>query len=289
MSRAVYTLIDKETNCKADVIEFDLLDNPGCRAWQYAVMLNDKSRKIFKKTTSFPKIIPPDIDKQYDYLKFVVAQLSTTKFKTDLAIPESFDLVTQDFMNLLHRHFTNSCAAVWSPEYTNFDQQNIFNKILQDLNITIHRLENYISNKNKLQYSQIKNEEIWTINDGCELGYDIVPFKQYHSYEPADLILDSYILGKTLLESFMCDDDPTSWDTQGHVKTNGGSCLVLTDHRQTLYNSKAFTEWLESYGLIKDQTYADFPLGNFVPGHRSKIEALKNQLFKYSCQVNIQL
>jgi hypothetical protein len=289
MSRAVYTFTDEETNQTADVVEFDLLDNAGCRAWQYAVMLNDKSRRIFKKTTTFPVTIPTDINKQYAHLKFIVDQLSTTEFKTDLVVPESFDSVTQDFMNLLHRHFTNSCATLWSPEYTNFDQQNIIDKILHDLNNNIHRLEIYVLTKNKLQYSQIENSEIWIINDGYDLGYDIAPFRQYHSYEPADLILDSYILGKTLLESFVCEDDPTSWDTQGHVRTNGGACLVLTGHREILYNSKEFAEWLESYGLIKHQTYADFPLGNFAPGHRSKMDALKNQLFKYSCRVHIQL
>jgi hypothetical protein len=290
MSRALYTFTNKESNQLVDVVEFNLLDNPGCRAWQYAVMLNSKSRIILKKVTATLNTkIPTDINDQYAHLKSIIDQLSTTEFKTDLYVPESFDLVAQDFMNALHRHFTNSCAKLWNLQYTNFDQQNNLNTILQELNISIHKLEDFIPTKHKLKYYQNNNNEIWTINNGRELGYDIFPFRQYHSYEPADLILDSYILGKTLLESFVCDDDPTSWDTHGHMRTNGGACMVLSKHRQEIYESKEFAEWLESRGLTTYQKPADFPLGNFVPGHRSKMDALKNQLFKYSCQLNIQL
>jgi hypothetical protein len=290
MSRAVYTFTNKEDNQLVDVVEFDLLDNPGCRAWQYAVLLNNKSRTISKKNAVvFTTVIPSDINDQYAHLKSIIDQLSTTEFKTDLCIPESFDLVTQDFMNALHRHFTNSCAELWDPRYTNFDQQDSLNKMLQELNIDIHKLERFVPTKYKLKYYQNNNDEIWILNDGRELGYDIFPFRQYHSYEPADLILDPYILGKNLLESFVCDDDPTSWDTHGHMRTNGGACIFLSTHRQEIYESKEFTEWLASRGLTKYQKPADFPLGNFVPGHKVKIDALKNQLFKYSCQVNIQL
>jgi hypothetical protein len=93
MSRAVYTFTNKENNQIADVVEFDLLDNPGCRAWQYAVLLNNKSKIIFKKNAvAFTTVIPSDINDQYAHLKSIIDQLSTTEFKTDLCIPESFDL-----------------------------------------------------------------------------------------------------------------------------------------------------------------------------------------------------
>jgi integrase len=116
------------------------------------------------------------------------------------------DLVTQDFMNGLHRHFTNSSAKLWNHQYTNFDQQNNLNTILQELNHSIHTLEFFIPTKHKLKYYQNHNEEILIINNGRELGYDMFPFRQYHSYEPADLILDPYILGKTLLETLTKGD-----------------------------------------------------------------------------------
>jgi len=290
MSRAVYTFTNKENNQIADVVEFNLLDNPGCRAWQYAVLLNNKFRIISKKNTVvFNTVIPSDITNQYTHLKSIVDQLSTTEFKTDLCIPESFDLVTQDIMNALHRHYTNSCAKLWNPRYTDFDQQSNLNKILQELNTTIHKLEVFVSTKYKLKYYQNNNDEICFLNDVRELGYDIFPFRQYHSYEPADLILDPYILGKNLLESFVCEDDPTSWDTAGHMRTNGGAIAVLSYTRQEIYKSFEFNNWLKDHNLTKQQRHADFPLGNFVPGHKDKLLVLQQNLHKYSCQVSIQL
>ena len=289
MSRALYTFNNKEDNQLVDVVEFDLLDNPGCRAWQYAVMLNNKARNTFQgdKSTSFTQ--PHNTSSfQYQQLKNTINDLSTTQFNFNHPVPESFDLVTQDFLNVLHRHFTNSCVQLWLPA-SNFNQLEKLNKLLQDLNTFIHNLESSIPpTENKLKYSQYKNE-IWLTNSVQEFGYDISPFRQYHSYDPADLILDAYILGKSLLESFMGHDDPTSWDTSGHMKTNGGAIAILSYGRQEIYESYEFNNWLKDHNSTKQQRYADFPLGNFAPGHKDKLLALKQNLHKYSCQVSIQL
>jgi hypothetical protein len=178
---------------------------------------------------------------------------------------------------------------LWNPKYSDFENLYELNGILNKLNEEIHTLENFIPTENKLIYNKIRTPEIWTINHGDELGYDILPFRHYHSYEPADLILDSYILGKTLLESFRCNDNPTCWDTCGHVRTNGGACMLLGNGRQELYNSDAFNKWLADYGITKEQSMADFPLGNFVSGHKNKLISLQSELYKYYCQVEIQL
>jgi len=288
MSRALYTFTNKEDNQLVDVIEFDLLDNPGCRAWQYAVMLNDKARKISLGGVSTSFTEPNNNSSfQYQQLKNVIDDLSTTQFNFNHPVPESFDLVTQDFLNVLHRHFTNSCIELWLPT-SNFNQLEKLNQLLQDLNSLIHQLELSIPTGNKLKYRHTK-DQIWILNSGSELGYDIYPFRQYHSYEPADLILDPYILGKSLIESFMCHDDPTSWDTAGHMRTNGGAIAVLSYARQEIYESSEFNNWLKDHNLIKQHRHADFPLGNFVPGHKDKLLVLQQNLHKYSCQVSIQL
>jgi hypothetical protein len=288
MSRAVYKFFNRQDNQLVDVVEFDLIDNPGCRAWQYAVMLNDKSRDLIKSPPiKLKKNLPDNIVDLYENLKQVIRTLSNTEFSYNHDIPESFDLVTQDHMNKLHRHFTNSCSTLWNPSYANTLDFTL-DKVLHDLNQIVHDLEIYIPTATKLKYCHAP-QEVWLINHGRELGYDIFPFRQYHSYDPADLILDGYILGKTLIESFACHDDPTSWDTAGHMKTNGGSIIVVGDTRQQIYNSLEFIEWLRNYGVEKHQRLADFPLGYFVPGHRSKLESLQKDVYKYSVQVNIVL
>jgi hypothetical protein len=69
--------------------------------------------------------------------------------------------------------------------------------------------------------------------------------------------------------------------------------MLLGNSRQEIYNSDAFNNWLADYGIEKQQSMADFPLGNFVPGHKDKLVSLSrnqgNNLHNYSCRVDIQL
>jgi hypothetical protein len=291
MSRSRYNFFDQQTNELAEVIEFDLIDNPGCRAWQYAVLLNDKARTL-GKCCPFTYVRPPaNIDEIYNRLKNTINQLEATDFPIEFDIPESFDQADSDLMNRLHRHFTNSCYALWDYRYAkSVTQQQIIDAILHELNELVHELEIYMATPHRMQLvQQWSQEEVYVQCDGRELGYDIFPFRQYHSFDQADLILDGYILGKTLLQSYVCYDDPASWDTAGHMKTNGGAAITVDDVRQQIYNSSDFNKWLRDYGVEKHQRFADFPLGHFVPGHRYKIESLKKELWKYSSSIEILL
>lgn len=288
MSKAIFTFTDIITGQPADKIEFDLIDNAGCRAWQCAVMLNDSARKFHKTDpVRFYKTKPFDIASDYTQLKHIIDTLSSTQFAFKDSVPESFDQVDQNFMNKLHRHFTDSCAMLWYPKYSNAVDYSL-DKILHDLNNAIHNLEVYLPTDHKLKYSGSQSE-IWALNDGKELGYDIFPFRQYHSYESADLILDSYILGKSLVESFACDDDPTSWDTAGHMRTNGGAIIQLYPARQEIYHSMDFANWLKKHGVEKHQKLADFPLGYFATGQRSKLEYLAKDLKQFLVHLHIEL
>jgi hypothetical protein len=288
MSRAVYTFFEKTNGQLVDQVEFDLFDNPGVRAWQCAVMLNSPDRTLVQRPTILNRsIVTTNVYTTYQQLKLAIKNLAQTRFAWKEFVPETFDQVDQLFMNSLHRHFTNSCYSLWDHKQVQSDNVKI-DKILHEVNDLVHQLETYLGTDIKLIYGNT-NTEIRASNDGRELGYDIFPFRHYHSYEPADLILDPYILGKTLIESFACNDDPSSWDTNGHMRTNGGSIMLLDTLRSKIYNSKEFIEWLNQYGLEKSSKLADFPLGNFVPGHRNKLEILTKHLHKYSVQVHIQL
>lgn len=288
MSKAAFAFTDKQSNQTVDVIEFDLIDNPGCRAWQYAVMLNSPVRKVYQSSSVLYTPEPGNHAKElYQQLQLVITSLSVTEFPVEAHIPESVHDASQQLMNQLHRHFTNSCRTLWNLEHqTSPDPQ--LDYLLHELNRIVHELEQYCPTDQKIKYHGHRNE-IWIINDGKELGYDIFPFRQFHSYEHADLILDSYILGKTLIESFVCDDDPSSWDTSGHMKTNGGAVIQLDTLRQNIYNTPEFADWLNQHKVTREQKLADFPLGYFVSGHRHKAETIKKDLHKYSCSVSIKL
>jgi hypothetical protein len=291
MSRAVYKFYDQQTSELSEVIEFDLVDNPGCKAWQFAVLLNSKSRYLKKSSPVRYTPPPANIDEIYNNLKVIISQVNTTEFPVEFDVPLSFQQVDQDFMNRLHRHFTNSCYTLWDHRYANIGpHQEAVSLVLHELNESIHYLENHLQTPYKIQLAKnYPQEEVHVRCNGEEIGYDIFPFRCYHSYDQADLILDGYILGKTLLESFLCDDNPINWDTAGHMKTNGGAIITVDDVRQQIYNSLEFNNWLQKHNVEKHCRHADFPLGYFVSGHRSKFESLKKELWKYSSSIEILL
>ena len=287
MTRAVYTFFDKKSHQIAEKIEFELLENRGSQAWQYAVMLNSSARICFKKDSiTFSTSLPADIDHRFEKLINTIHVLDYTDFTWQYDIPKSFAELSQEFLNCLHRHFTNSCYQIWDHRSTNFENFKI-NDSLQKLNDIIHDIEKYVPTEMKSKYA-LKGKEICLRSHGTELGYDLFPFRQYHSFEPADLILDGYILGKTLLESFACEDVPSAWDTNGHFKTNGGATVVLDNSRSSIYQSPDYDAWLVKHGVDKHTKLADFPLGNFVSGHRTKLESLENCLQKFFVELHIQ-
>lgn len=291
MNQAIYSFVDRINNEKVDSVQFELFDNPGCLAWQYAVLLNNKSRTCVRAAPgAYLSSRPRNLETQYNELLAVLDQLAQDDFKYQGSVPAGFDQADQNFMNRIHRFFTESCRVLWDVSYTDFDKQFTINERLQKLNSLIHQLENYLTTDTKIKYAGIiNNNEIRVINSCNEIGFDLVPFRKYHSYESADLIMDPYILGKSLLESFLCEDNAAHWDTSGHTSTNGGACIMLSDHRTHIYHSRDFDQWLSQQGLNKHSRYADFPLGNFVSGHKEKMQALTNHLHKFSCTVEIKL
>jgi len=291
MSCCRVTITERQDGSVADVIEFELLDNPGARAWQYAVMLNAKSRQIRYRSAIEVKSWPENAGDLHEELFRIQNELADTEFPFQDHIPASLDELDQDFLNRAHRHFTNSCGILWNPRRARSRDMHM-DHVLHRLNDVVHELELAVPTAHKTQYGG-RGLEIWLPNDGRELGYDIFPFRQYHSFEPADLILDAYILGKTLLESFACHDDPTAWDVSGHLTTNGGAIVCMDRTRHEIYQSQDFHAWLASWNLISKQVLADFPLGMFRPGHRSRMEAVSHELLrnsqKYSAELDIRL
>jgi hypothetical protein len=286
--KAHFKFFDKNNNF-IDIITVNLFDNPGVKAWAYAVMLNNKERNIGFK---FPFGTYSDPEKKqllYTDIKQNVASLAEIGLVFNKTIPESSELIDQLTLNLLHRFFTECCLTIWNDQYTDIELQTRANSLLQKLNTDIHDLEDLCPNGHKEQWSQ-NLLEIWILNSSQEIGYDIKPFRKYHSTDHADVILDTYILGKTLIESFLTQDNPNHWDTSGHVRTNGGCCFMLSDTRSQIYKSLEFNNWLKQHGVSHDRVYADFPLGNFETGHKEK---LKNWFDTFQigckCQVEIEL
>lgn len=273
-------------------ITVDLLPTLGVKAWMYAVELNDKKRNIDNRY--WQRIRPWDDNvgvTLFDQIKELLHELSDTEFKYTGVMPAQHQDIDRNFLNLVHRHFTHSCQRLWSGalRFANNQEQYHLNETLLTLNNCIHNLEHLIPTNTQKKW-QTQGQEILICPVGNNLGFDIFPYAFCHSRDHYDLILDPYILGKTLMQSFLDEDDPSDWDTAGHARTAGGCMFVLDDHRQLVYQSQDFVDWLAKSGLNYYNTRADFPLGNLVPGDRERLmEFNKDPLFRrWDCNISIE-
>ncbi len=285
MNQAIFEFYDLQ-NTVVDNIAVDLLDTPGSKAWQYAAMINNSTKKILTKKISSGQVHNAYLDQQYQQLKDLIGELNNTEYSFAETVPLSPNDIDQYFLNRLHRHFTTTCKTIWNPNFRNINLTEHLNSILQDINCTIHRIEIFYTTLQKLKWDQ-QSSEIWIVPEDRSLSFDISPYIKCHTFQHADLILDPHILGKTLLESYLCNDNPLADDTNGHVITNGGACFVMDDSRQTIYNSDDFNNWLENHGCSKHTVFADFPIGNFATGMKERLLALVSlhQFKDYKCRI----
>ena len=100
------------------------------------------------------------------------------------------------------------------------------------------------------------------------------------------MILQSQILGKTILQSYLDQDNPNNWDTSGHYVSAGGIQICIDSTRQTIYQSQSFQNWLTKYRVNSAAVNYDYPLGNI----RNKNSAEWHELIEFfnttQCQVS---
>lgn len=288
MSQAIFTFTHPD-NESSEEIRVDLLDWPGVRAWMYAVYLNSRQRKIRGLHRLYTEPVWSEMVPVYNQLLSTVDDLQNTPYPYHHLVPSSVEQVDQPFLNHLHRHFTESALHLWRPTATNWMERPEIDRVLQRLNDLIHALEYYVPTRQKQQYTHFV-KEIWLETAGEQQSFDIDPYRwDHHGFEHADLVLDAHILGKTLIESYYCGDDPTHWDTMGHTHTGGGCVMLLNDNRSKIYSSEEFKTWLKNHNTNYDRVFGDWPLGTFADGHRARALNLFNTpgISNYSCTVDI--
>jgi hypothetical protein len=288
MFQATYTF--KNSSAVVDCFIVNLIDNPGVRAWAYAVLLNNKQRRVtVQKIAGISPHNPDIVDRLYRGIIECLTALDSTQFRFTQDIP-LVDQVDQQFLNRLHRYFTQCCLDIWKYEFRDYELRNRLNPIFQRLNMLIHNIECFYETPQKKQWDN-RGKEINFRLEKNEISFDMLPFIYNHTTEPTDLILDAHILGKTLLESYICNDNPDHWDTSGHVRTSGGAVALLSTHRRTIYQQPEFKAWLTQHGLDQSKILADFSLGNFVNNDLKRLEQLSlDQNFNnLSCEIDIIL
>jgi hypothetical protein len=268
-----------------------LVDTPGARAWAYAVLLNQQLRSVIPYNTAYPVIKDAvKMLKAYNNVCDCIHSIQDTEIAYQDRIP-TLEEVGQPWLNRIHRHFTISCQRLWADNYQDYKKQYRLDPILQKLNLQIHQLERYVSTVNKEVWNTPTAQELHIKSD--EISFDIKPFHNCHTFDYADIVLDAHILGKNLIESFLCDDQPIHWDTSGHVRTAGGCNFLLSDYRQRIYNSPEFADWLKRNDTSRENVFANFPIGNWLAGEKNKLNnmlaKLENNVYNTKCKIDILL
>jgi hypothetical protein len=128
----------------------------------------------------------------------------------------------------------------------------------------VHELELYIARgPEDMLVNQIEEIKLYQFTDCMSDAWcSLEDYQQYHSDQHYDVILSSEILGKTLLQSYLDQDDPSDWDTSGHYASAGSLQITYLPTRQTIYQSRSFQQWLQQHQVNPDQLRYDFPIGN---------------------------
>jgi hypothetical protein len=268
-------IIFKDSN----YIEITMFDETSVTQWfQHFNMYNDPLNyggKVFNDyTVSRPATITDvnidanTVDVIKYYWKIVKDSLNSLADFEVPTVPNSFDF-DQTTLNTLKRFYTSGLGRLPSD-------------IIGDINRTVTRLSQYtLSNSNRVLLKEnFPITDIWIHNAIKALPISTNPrpvspmtwtqfspaqLQQNYKYLDMDtqnlVLLDFSIPGKTILQSFFDNDDPSQFDCTGRTGSFGGFFVESNDNRRKLYKSTEFVNWIESHGLDPVTLPYEFPIG----------------------------
>lgn len=250
-------------------VQVELLDNPGVQAWTDKFLSGTYETTVIQHDHLYTR--PPDyeyINKLYNQCKILVDELDQHGiiYSGPNIVPFETSTTEQmhQWLNSLHRFFTHNqqrCNVRQLPPGS--DYQLIFHK-LEEINYHIHDIELYVPRRSQdLAVDSIDEIKLWHNAQTTDPAWvSLESYKQYHSDQYHSVLLTSEVLGKTILQSYLDDDNPNDWDTSGHYSSAGGLQICCTNARQQIYQSTSFQQWLARHGLRSQDVYYDFPIGN---------------------------
>ena len=266
-----------------EILEVALLDNPGVQKW---AELCKKLSTIRTTTTQTILYSPRPLSCSSDLWiqqQLVQQQLSVTNLPIPMPV-DFLEQITQQHLNIWHRWFTHYTHHPHLASTTEYHW-------LHELNQIVHKLEHCVYEWPKTQLGDSGHEINLTASVdkhgfGAE-SVDLTPYREYHSWESADLILDQAVHGKTTMQSFLDNDDPKNWDTTGHHMSWGGCKLVKSHYRQRIYQDDLFHQWMDQNNVTHNNLFGDFPLGNIVNRDQSVIDRIFESVNKLNA-VSVQ-
>jgi hypothetical protein len=243
-------------------VQVNLLDNPGVAHWANKFLNCNYTTSVL----SHDHLWVCDMDQHsFDHSHTRCRQLIRQLAQVGLEY-QGPDIATVDHpsLNHVHRFFTHNQHRCNTREFgKNFDYHTAM-LMLDELNLHVHELERYIARgPDNMPVDQIEEIKLYHSTDYMSDAWcSLADYQQYHSDQHHDVILSSEILGKTLLQSYLDQDDPCDWDTSGHHVSAGGLQITYLPTRQTIYQSRSFQQWLQQHQVDPDQLRYDFPIGN---------------------------
>lgn len=242
-----------------------LIDNAAVQDWAKHFSSKDlrPTAQLYYKSKQY-EVLPEDLDLWLRKCKKSQRKLHKLGFPFNAQMPDSVTDITRQWCNELHRYFTHTQQAINSGHI-----EHRLTDYCTDLCMTINELVHRIEATLLPAVHDPLVKSLRSIYISYEPKYDdphwwhMKPeWRQYHSKTHADVILGPQILGKSLLTSYLNQDDPNDWDTTGHYVNNGCLQIFQTDVRQQIYGSRHFQQWLGRHGMSETSAWYDFPIGN---------------------------
>jgi hypothetical protein len=246
---------------------------------------------IYKSNTEYDQIL----ETEWRKIKSSTEYLKSKNFKLPYELPNKFNY-DQALLNTIHRFFTyNSAWALlgcnndmsgntpidyvdvpnpFDPSFIPTDLRTFFTAI-NNLNVSVHELEMFCTTtnkdmilntikENKKIVVDVRNSHEYTNNGWIYFGNTLDEFQKSYSNTYPNVILTEEIQGKSYLRAFADNDDPTQSDVTGRYGSYGGFLIDIYQHRKQIYESKEFNDWLETYGLKKENLPLEHPLGQII-------------------------
>ena len=260
-------------------ITIKLFDNPAVIKWFNCYQgsryqqswIHTNKFKIFKFLQ--PLIYPGYNSKRWNTIKSTLSKLEQLGYNIPFKLPVKFT-DDQNLLNQLHRFFTYNVLWHQSSQPNPYDKDfttdlgfQEWHDLLDKINTSVHFLELSSTTNNRKILDRFPISYIW-INLKKKSFDTVLEFDEtdqqenykYFANDPRPLVLlDGSILGKSVLQSFLDNDDPTCKDCSGRTVSHGGFMIDLNNSRSQIYSSKEFLAWTEKFKL--GQLPLEFPIG----------------------------
>ena len=241
---------------------------------------------IFRKIQ--PLIYPSYNTNNWNTILSTLDDLKSLGYRLPFEVPKKFTY-DQHLLNQLHRFFTYNELWHGSGESNPYDpgfQTDLsfeeWHDLLDKINVAVHSLEIITTNPNKKIIDRLPMR-FFLLGLKEKSFNSVVEFDQddqklnltYFNYQQHPLVLlDGSILGKSVLQSFLTDDDPSLKDCTGRLLSYGGFVIDLHNSRSKIYQSPEFLAWCNKFNLVSPPL--EFPIGYVInPEKLSVVKLLK--------------